>query len=91
MCSFPQLTGIKRDSLCKAPGREKTGASDRCENQESHRFGGLWTGFTRADVDGVQGTVPRETERSGSPAIDDSRPLRWTRKTGQLVKWESCS
>ena len=42
----------------------------------NHRFRGLWTVFTRGDVDDVQGTVPRETERSGSPAIDDSRPLR---------------
>ena len=23
--------------------------------------------------------------------VDDDCDLRWTRKTGQLVKWESCS
>ena len=35
--------------------------------------------------------IGRDAQGAAFVEFGDEREVRWTRKTGQLVKWESCS
>ena len=57
-------------------------------NVSGHRHEGMGTGRLRA-LEFLPSLTPRGGLMLNDDRLDDR--LRWTRKTGQVAKWESCS